>query len=147
MSDHDTGGMPSHEQIHFGPKSGWRRLPVVFGLVGVAGLGLGFLTMGEHRSDFWFAYLVSLMYWLVPGLGGLFFVLVQHATRAGWSTVVRRIAENALLTLPVIGVLALPLVLVGADEHLHRPPGRPRARGRSRRHAAVPPAIPARYRA
>ena len=54
-----------------------------------------------------------------PQLRELFFVLVQHATRAGWSTVVRRIAENAMLTLPVIGLLALPLVLVGAHDVYH----------------------------
>jgi hypothetical protein len=119
VSDHDTGGMPSHDQIHIGPKSGWRRMPAAFALMGVAGLAVGFTTMGAHPADFWFSYLVALMFWLVPGLGGLFFVLVQHATRAGWSTVVRRIAENALLTLPVTGLLALPLVLWGAHDVYH----------------------------
>ena len=32
-------------------------------------------------------------FWLSVALGGLFFVLLQHLTRAGWSVVVRRIAE------------------------------------------------------
>ena len=119
MSDHDTGGMPSHDQIHIGPNSGWRRLPAIFAVMGVGGLGVGFATMGAHPADFWFSYLVALMFWLVPGLGGLFFVLVQHATRAGWSTVARRLAENALLTLPVTGLLALPLVFLGAHDVYH----------------------------
>ena len=96
MSDHDTGGTPSHEQIHIGSKSGWRRLPVIFAVVGVGALGAGFATMGAHPADFWFAYLVALMFWLAPGLGSLFFILVQHATRAGWSVVMRRIAENTV---------------------------------------------------
>jgi hypothetical protein len=119
VSDHAASGMPSHEEIHIGSSSGWRRLPAIFAVMGVAGLGLGFATMGDHPADFWFAYLVALMFWLVPGLGGLFFVLVSHATRASWSVVVRRLAENALLTLPVSGLLALALVLGGAHDVYH----------------------------
>lgn len=119
MSEHDSGGMPSHEEIHIGPKSGWRRLPAVFAGVGVVGLGLAFATKGEHSADFWFAYLVSLMGWMALGLGGLFFVVVQHGVRAGWSIVVRRLAENAMLTLPVCGLLALPLVFFGAHDLYH----------------------------
>ncbi|MCA9705218.1 MAG: hypothetical protein KDK70_05120 [Myxococcales bacterium] len=115
---HD-GGMPSHDEIHIGPRSGWRRLPVIFGVLGLAGLGLGFGTMGEHPADFYFSYLVALMFWLTLGLGGLFFVVVQHGTRAGWSIVLRRLAENAMLTLPVCGLLALPVVFVGAHDVFH----------------------------
>lgn len=119
MSTTHDGGMPSHEQIHIDPKSGWRKLPAVFGAVGLGGLGLGFATMGEHSADFFFAYLVALMFWLTLGLGGFFFVIVQHATRAGWSIVVRRLAENAMLTLPVCGLLSLPMVFMGAHDLFH----------------------------
>jgi hypothetical protein len=118
VSDHELGGM-SHEQLHIGPQSGWRRLPAIFAVMGVGGLGIGYATKGDHSADFWFAYLVALMFWLAPGLGGLFFTVVQHATRAGWSIVVRRLAENAMLTLPVTGLLALPLVLGGAHDIYH----------------------------
>ena len=118
MSEHESG-MPSHDEIHIGDRSGWRRLPTIFGVMGVAGLGLGFLMMGEHKAEFYFSYLVALMFWLALGLGGLFFVIVQHGTRAGWSIVVRRLAENAMLTLPVCGLLALPVVFMGAHELYH----------------------------
>lgn len=116
---HDAGGLPSHEEIHIGARSGWRKLPAIFGVVGVAGLGLGFATMGDHAADFYFSYLVSLMFWLALGLGGLFFVVVQHGTRAGWSIVVRRLAENAALTLPALAVLAIPVVFMGAHDLYH----------------------------
>ena len=118
MSAHDSG-LPSHEEIHIGPRSGWRRLPAIFGVIGVAALGIGFATKGDHAADFYFSYLVALMFWLALGLGGLFFVVVQHGTRAGWSIVVRRLAENAMLTLPVCGLLALPVVLMGAHDLYH----------------------------
>ena len=42
---------------------------------------------------FFFAYLVSFAFVLSLALGALFFVLLQHLTRAGWSVVVRRLAE------------------------------------------------------
>ncbi|MEM7157786.1 MAG: quinol:cytochrome C oxidoreductase [Myxococcota bacterium] len=118
MSAHDDG-MPSHDEIHIGSRSGWRKLPAVFGVVGIACLGIGFATKGEHGADFFFSYLVALMFWLALGLGGLFFVVVQHATRAGWSIVVRRLAENAMMTLPVLGLLALPVVFLGAHDLYH----------------------------
>ena len=39
-------------------------------------------------------YLVSFCFFLTLSLGALFFVLLQHLTRAGWSVVVRRLAEG-----------------------------------------------------
>jgi len=57
---------------------------------------------------------VSYVYFLSLALGALFFVLVQHATRAGWSVAVRRLAEAvapnlcfpmAILVIPVLAGL------------------------------------------
>jgi hypothetical protein len=59
------------------------------------------------------------MFWLALGLGGLFFVAIEHATRAGWSVACRRIAENLMLTLPVLGLLALPVVFIGTHDLFH----------------------------
>jgi hypothetical protein len=42
-------------------------------------------------------------------LGGLFFVIIQHLTRAGWSVVVRRIAEAFAANLRWIWILFLPI--------------------------------------
>jgi hypothetical protein len=44
---------------------------------------------------------------------------VQHAARAGWSIVVRRIAENMALTLPVMGLLVIVGVLMGSHDLFH----------------------------
>jgi hypothetical protein len=57
---------------------------------------------GEHHHEFWFAYLVAWYGVLAIGLGGLFFVILQHLVRAGWSIAVRRLAENAMITLPIL---------------------------------------------
>ncbi len=117
-SEHDSG-MPSHDEIHIASDSGWRRAPILFGAVGLIGLGAAFATMGEHTADFYYSYLVSYMFWLALGLGGLFFVIIQHATRAGWSIVVRRLAENAMLTLPVLALLSIPVAFMGAHDLFH----------------------------
>jgi len=45
-------------------------------------------------------------------LGALFFVPIQYVTRASWSIVVRRMAEVMAATLPVMALLALPVIFL-----------------------------------
>ena len=77
----------------------WTRLPRLLAVVGVAGLGatFGLADLGV-RGQLFFSYLVAFLFFLSLALGGLFFVLVHFATRAGWSVVVRRQAETAMMT-------------------------------------------------
>jgi len=56
-------------------------------------------------------YLVTFAFFLSISLGGLFFVLLQHCTRAGWSVVVRRVAEAVAANVVLMAVLAIPVVL------------------------------------
>lgn len=80
----------------------------VIGLGGAAGVGA---TQGDHWVGFFHSYLVAFCYFLAIALGGLFFVTLQHLTRAGWSVTVRRIAELMAGALPWLGVLSLPIVI------------------------------------
>ena len=57
------------------------------------------------------AYLAAFMYCLTITLGCLFFVLIQHLARAGWSTVVRRVAELVMMMVVPLAVLFLPIVV------------------------------------
>ncbi|MBL9150255.1 MAG: quinol:cytochrome C oxidoreductase [Phycisphaerae bacterium] len=73
-------------------------LQLGLGILGAGCLALGLLIglngwMGVSEDFFWRSYLVSFCFVLAISLGGLFFVFVQHLTRAGWSVVVRRPAE------------------------------------------------------
>lgn len=99
----------------------WRRLPAIGLVLAVVGLG-GSLALGlaseAARPQLWHSWLVGALFALSVALGGLFFVLVQHATQAGWSVVVRRIAENAMATLPFLGLLFVPL-LFGMGDLFH----------------------------
>jgi hypothetical protein len=118
-ASHDSS-MPSHAEIHLSDRStGWKNAPLVFGGIGVVALGIAFAMKGEHSKEFYFSYLTALMFWLALGLGGLFFVAIGHAARAGWSIVVRRLAENLAITLPMLGLLALPVVFMGAHDLFH----------------------------
>jgi hypothetical protein len=83
-------------------------------VIGVAGLAgafvLGYMPEAQ-RGHFYHAYLMSFCFYLAIALGALFFVLIQHLTRAGWSVVVRRLAEGISATLPLLALLALPIVI------------------------------------
>jgi hypothetical protein len=107
---------PSKDQIWLKEGSLWRKLPLIGGVLGLAGLAGAFSLMGADKQHFWYSYLTALAVFLCFALGGLFFTIIQHVTRAGWSIVVRRLAENAMITLPVLCVLALPVVFMGSHE-------------------------------
>ncbi|MCA9192967.1 MAG: quinol:cytochrome C oxidoreductase [Planctomycetales bacterium] len=66
------------------------------------------------------SYLANYMYCLSICLGALFFVMVQHLARAGWSASVRRLAELLAFTLPWWAVMFLPILGIvwasGAEE-------------------------------
>ena len=56
------------------------------------------------------AYLTAFMYCLTIALGALFFVLIQHLCRAGWSVVVRRVAELMMVMVVPLAVLFIPIL-------------------------------------
>ena len=56
------------------------------------------------------AYLTAFAYCLTISLGCLFFVMIQHLCRAGWSVVVRRVAEMLMIAIPALAIMFLPLL-------------------------------------
>ena len=83
--------------------------------VGLVLIGASWATGGEH---FYFSYLVGYMGVLGICLCALFFTMVQHITRAGWSITVRRLAENTMAALPFMLLLFVPVV-IGFDHLYH----------------------------
>jgi hypothetical protein len=100
----------------------WRRLPAIGLVLAVVGLGaslaLGFMSEAA-RSQLWHSWLVGSLFVLSIALGALFFVLVHHSTQAGWSVVVRRIAEDIMATLPFLALLFAPLLAFGMGDLFH----------------------------
>ncbi|MGD8453873.1 MAG: quinol:cytochrome C oxidoreductase [Phycisphaerae bacterium] len=104
---HDISQEPRHLAA-LGP-----RLIGIAGAVGVLGLAAAALLgawTAEGRQQLLEAYLVNYCYFLSLALGALFFVMLQHVTRAGWSVVLRRLAEGIAATLPLLLVLVLPIL-------------------------------------
>ncbi len=103
--------LPS-EQVEIPESSAWTKLlPILAAAVGVLGLVVSFaLGAGEEKVRFLYAYLFAFLYFLSIALGGLFFVLLHHLARSGWSVVVRRVAEHVSATLPLFAFLFLPIV-------------------------------------
>jgi len=81
--------------------------------IGVLGLGIWVFTCVNNPKDAFFSYLIAYMATLTISLGCLIFVLIQYAVRAGWSVVVRRIAEVISATIPLFLILFIP-ILIGA---------------------------------
>ncbi|MBK6848193.1 MAG: quinol:cytochrome C oxidoreductase [Proteobacteria bacterium] len=102
----------SQDQLRLPRSAVWRSLPWAAAAVGLLALVVHWLLgrgAGAARQAH-FSYLVAMLYWLSIALGALFFVIVQFATKAGWSVVVRRLAEHAMITLPLLGLLFVPIV-------------------------------------
>jgi hypothetical protein len=93
------------------------RVFAVSAVVGIAGLaatfGLG-MAEGDGLKHFGYSYLTNFAFFLAISLGALFFVPIQFLTKASWSIVVRRMAEVMAATLPVMAVLAIPVILMAA---------------------------------
>ena len=61
---------------------------------------------------FAFSYLTGFAWVVTLGLGALFFVLLQHLTRSGWSVVPRRAMEWVMNLLPLSAVLFIPVAVL-----------------------------------
>jgi hypothetical protein len=111
-TEHSAEEAAAGERIELG-RAAWPvyNIAKIGGIVGIlAALTLGFFIDHTFRR-FFFAYLVSYMFFLSIALGGIGFVLMQHLTRAGWSVSVRRAAEAMGATMPILGALAAPIIV------------------------------------
>ena len=81
-------------------------------VAGIGGLGgaLGLAAVSGGLARFYQSYFMAFAFLLTISLGALFFVVLQHLVRAGWSVVIRRLAEAFAMNLPLLFVFFLPLV-------------------------------------
>lgn len=92
-------------------------IPLGIGVIAlVATLAIG--MTGEDQKQFYFSYLTAWAYGVSLAVGALFFVLIQHLTKARWSVVFRRIPEALTWSFPVLAVLGIP-ILFGMHDLFH----------------------------
>jgi len=97
---------------HVQPEAGaWNRTVATLFVVAVVAAAASAFGFFRDREQFAFSYLVSFAFFLSLSLAGLFFVMLQHLTRAGWSVAVRRVAESMGMTVPAFVILFLPVAL------------------------------------
>ncbi len=116
------------KQITVDASSLWAKVWIIGLVLGVLGFAIGFLgpaPAGAFADDealwsakLWTGYLNGFMFALSFGLGGLIFTVIQHLVRANWSIVVRRLAENAMFTLPFVALGAIPLLFGSGGHHV-----------------------------
>ena len=78
---------------------------------------------GSHHGPTWITrlwanLLLNSYYFMLFAVGALFFLAVNYAANAGWSTLLKRIIESISSYLPV-GIITLGLVLYFGKEHLY----------------------------
>ncbi len=86
--------------------------PVLF-VIGCAFLLLSIVLGSSHGwPTFWKSYLIGFMVSAGIALGSLFFVMLQHITRSGWSVTVRRLAEGMARNLTWMWLLFVPIIVM-----------------------------------
>lgn len=87
----------------------WRTLALGIGGILSIVLLVVALIFPEQREDALRAWLLGFIFWGGIGIGGLGVLILQYLTGGAWGIVIRRIAEAASRTLPIIFVLFLPI--------------------------------------
>jgi len=81
------------------------------GLAGVVLFFLIALAWGSQRGAMSYSWLFAVTFFLTLSIGGLFWTLLHHATNSGWGTVVRRQMETIGSGIPLLLLLAIPMIL------------------------------------
>ncbi|MDQ3032912.1 MAG: hypothetical protein M3Y87_10880 [Myxococcota bacterium] len=110
-----SGGDAAKPTYRLPREGGWANAWKLSAALGALGILASIVGWAGDPHRFAFSWLFAVMTFLAIALGGLFFVLGQHLSGAGWGVTVRRTAEFLMAGLPVIAVLVIP-VLVQMDE-------------------------------
>lgn len=90
----------------------WRPAAFMGGLLLAASVILAVTgILGGSWERFYRSYLFAFMFVLSISLGGLFFTVLQHCVKAGWSVVVRRLAESVAGNLTWLWIFFIPVAV------------------------------------
>jgi hypothetical protein len=105
----------TREDIRIPQSSFWHKLPIVSLVVGLMSLAAWATEFRGDPQRSMYGYLFAFVCVLSIALGCMFFVIIQHLTRAGWSVAVRRVAEFAMTAMPLFAILFLPIAFLAGD--------------------------------
>ena len=87
----------------------WRTRAAFVGAAGAVLTAIGFIAVSPNQ--FYRSYLWSYMFILGLSLGPMAWLMLQYVTGGAWGVVIRRPAEAAMRTLPLVAVMFLPVVV------------------------------------
>src|ERR1039457_4605136 len=81
---------------------------LVIGVIGaIASVAGAYLA----PDSFYSAYLTGFLFWLGLSLGCMAILMLYHLVGGAWGTVIRRLLESGMMTLPLMFVLFVPILL------------------------------------
>ncbi len=104
-------------RYQFDGDSRWWMFPLGLGVALVAVAAIAGVAGGGSTKAL-FAYLIAWVFCLSIALGAMFFVMIQHVTRARWSVTIRRIPEALVASFPLLALAGLP-ILFGMHDLFH----------------------------
>ncbi|MGA9528684.1 MAG: hypothetical protein WBS24_11255 [Terriglobales bacterium] len=81
---------------------------LAIGVLGAAATVAGAFLAPE---SFYSAYLIGFMFWLGLSLGCMAILMLYHLVGGKWGTVIRRILEAGMTTMPLMAILFIPLAM------------------------------------
>lgn len=90
------------------------RVILVFGVLGVIGLGLWGIGLATSTAHAFHAYLAAWAFAVFLVVGTLIWLAIGYAANARWVAATRRLSEAIIATLPLLAVGFIP-VLIGVD--------------------------------
>src|SRR3954464_14481880 len=111
MHHEPDGGALRSEAVTIPPGHSWNRFPAIGAGVALLGIVICAVLGPGNPKQFFFSWLVAVLFFLSLALGALFFVLIQYAAQAGWGIVLRRIGETTFAVIPLLAVLFIPILL------------------------------------
>jgi len=87
----------------------WRGRALIVGLIGAVLTIAGFFLVSPEQ--FYRSYLWSYVFYVGVSLGCLAWLMLQYLTGGAWGIVIRRPAEAAARTLPLIALLFIPIAI------------------------------------
>ena len=110
--------------LQMGPAAMRMIVPGIIAAVAGGAVAAYFGSNVSHAPTlFYHAYLTAFVFYLTITLGSLFFVILHHLARSGWSVTLRRVAEALSGNVLLLAVLFIPIALnlskiyTWADEH------------------------------
>ncbi len=101
MSEHSSWGAP--RELAALERRAW--------LIGAAGLVVTVLGALIDRTQFTQSYLVAWLLWTGTAIGCFAILCLQHLSGGQWGIMARRILEAAAKTIPIMGLLFVPVLL------------------------------------